>query len=139
MTQRRPTMSKRSKREYLSRKRWEYRFCINRRQKHEIIAELAQTCGYSNKYAIRLLNAKEFPLKETPKPRQRLYTQEDLLWLKRIWSESDFLCGKLLAPMMACVIESFERGGVAVPANVREHLLKISPANHSRSVPAKSS
>lgn len=125
-------MSKHAKREFLRRKRWEYRFCINRRQKHEIIAELAETCDYTNKYAIRLLNAKEFPLKETPKPRQGLYTQEDLLWLKRIWSESDFLCGKLLAPMIACVIESFERDGIAVPANVREHLLKISPASIDR-------
>ncbi len=86
-----------------------------------------QTCDYSNKYAIRLLNAAEFPLKEKPKKRQSFYTQEDLLWLKRIRSESDFLCGKLLAPMIPTVLESFELDGIAVPANIREHLLKISP------------
>ena len=62
-------MSKSAKKEFLKKKRWEYRLCVNRRQKHELIAELAQTCDYSNKYAIRLLSAKAFPLKEKPKPR----------------------------------------------------------------------
>ena len=120
------------KKEFLKKKRWEYQFCVNRRQKHEIIAELSQTCDYSNKYAIRLLNAKAFPLKEKPKQRQRRYTQEDLLWLRRIWSESDFLCGKLLATMIPAVLENFEKDGIAVPASVREHLLKISPASIDR-------
>ena len=120
------------KKEFLKKKRWEYRFCVNRRQKHEIIAELSQTCDYANKYAIRLLSEKAFPLKKKPKPRQRRYTQEDLLWLKRIWSESDFLCGKLLATMIPAVLESFEKDGIAVPASVREHLLKISPASIDR-------
>lgn len=36
MNQRGPIRSKQAKREFLKRKRWEYRFCINRRQKHEI-------------------------------------------------------------------------------------------------------
>ena len=120
----------------MKRKRWEYRFCVNRTQKHEIIAELAQTCDYSNKYAIRLLNARAFPPSEKPKPRRRFYTPEDQLWLKRIWCESDFLCGKLLAPMIPCVLESFERDGVCVPADVREHLLRISPASIDRMLKA---
>ena len=93
-------MSKQAKKEFLRRKRWEYRLCINRRQESEIIAELAQTCDYSNKYAIRLLNARAFPLSEKPKTRKCFYTQEDLLWLKCIWCESDFLCGKLLSAMI---------------------------------------
>ena len=59
MTQRQPTMSKQSKREYLRRKRWEYRLCIDRRQKHEIISELMLMCEISNKHTIHLLNTKD--------------------------------------------------------------------------------
>ncbi|MBE6400413.1 MAG: hypothetical protein E7037_00005, partial [Verrucomicrobia bacterium] len=55
-----------------------------------------------------------------------------MLWLKRVWSESDFLCGKLLATMIPAVFESFEKDGIAVPASVREYLLKISPASIDR-------
>ena len=33
------------------------------------------------------------PAERKAETAQRRYTEEDLLWLKRIWSESDFLCG----------------------------------------------
>ena len=121
-------MRKQAKGEFLRRKRWSIVFAsIGGRS-----TSLSQTCDYSNKYAIRLLNAAKFPLTEKPKKRQSFYTQENVCRLKRIWRECDFLCGKLLAPMIPTVLESFELDGIAVPANIRTLLLKISPASIDR-------
>lgn len=126
-------MSKTAKREYVQSKSREYARCLNRREKSMLIEEVARTCAYSRKYAARRLLA---PLPSAPRKVKRarasFYTNEDVEWLKRIWRESDFLCGKLLVGAIAPLLESFAREGIDVPAGTRERLLRISPATIDR-------
>lgn len=127
-------MSKTAKREYIREKSRDYARALSRGEKHAIVQEVARTCAFSVKYVIRRLNA---PLTAGASAGERrgrppLYAQEDVAWLKRIWRESDFLCGKLLACAIPSILESLGREGVAVPARTRERLERISPATIDR-------
>lgn len=127
-------MSKTAKREYIREKSRDYARALSRSEKHAIVQEVARTCAFSVKYVIRRLNA---PLTAGASAGERrgrppLYTREDVAWLKRIWRESDFLCGKLLACAIPSILESLAREGVAVPARTRERLERISPATIDR-------
>ena len=127
-------MSKTAKREYIREKSRDYARALSRGEKHAIVQEVARTCAFSVKYVIRRLNA---PLTAGASAGERrgrppLYTREDVAWLKRIWRESDFLCGKLLACAIPSILESLGREGVAVPARTRERLERISPATIDR-------
>ena len=127
-------MSKTAKREYIREKSRDYARALSRGEKHAIVQEVARTCAFSVKYVIRRLNA---PLTAGASAGERrgrppLYTREDVAWLKRIWRESDFLCGKLLACAIPSILESLAREGVAVPERTRERLEQISPATIDR-------
>ena len=127
-------MSKTAKREYIREKSRDYARALSRGEKHAIVQEVARTCAFSVKYVIRRLNA---PLTAGASAGERrgrppLYTQEEVAWLKRIWRESDFLCGKLLACAIPSILESLAREGVAVPERTRERLERISPATIDR-------
>ena len=127
-------MSKTAKREYIREKSRDYARTLSRGEKHAIVQEVARTCEFSVKYVIRRLNA---PLTAGASAGERrgrppLYTQEEVAWLKRIWRESDFLCGKLLACAIPSILESLAREGVAVPERTRERLEQISPATIDR-------
>ena len=127
-------MSKTAKREYIREKSRDYARALSRSEKHAIVQEVARTCAFSVKYVIRRLNA---PLTAGASAGERrgrppLYTREDVAWLKRIWRESDFLCGKLLACAIPSILESLAREGVAVPERTRERLEQISPATIDR-------
>lgn len=127
-------MSKTAKGEYIREKSRDYARALSRSEKHAIVQEVARTCAFSVKYVIRRLNA---PLTAGASAGERrgrpsLYTREDVAWLKRIWRESDFLCGKLLACAIPSILESLAREGVAVPARTRERLERISPATIDR-------
>lgn len=127
-------MSKTAKREYIREKSRDYARALSRGEKHAIVQEVARTCAFSVKYVIRRLNA---PLTAGASAGERrgrppLYTREDVAWLKRIWRESDFLCGKLLACAIPSILESLAREDVAVPARTRERLERISPATIDR-------
>ena len=127
-------MSKTAKSEYIREKSRDYARALSRSEKHAIVQEVARTCAFSVKYVIRRLNA---PLTAGASAGERrgrppLYTREDVAWLKRIWRESDFLCGKLLACAIPSILESLAREDVAVPARTRERLERISPATIDR-------
>ena len=127
-------MSKTAKREYIREKSRDYARALSRGEKHAIVQEVARTCAFSVKYVIRRLNAPSSAEASAGKRRGRppLCTREDVAWLKRIWRESDFLCGKLLACAIPSILESLAREGVAVPARTRERLERISPATIDR-------
>jgi hypothetical protein len=65
--------------------------------------------------------------------RERLYDQEVLSALEKIWTISDFICGKRLKPFLPELLCRLERfGEIKVASEVREKLLKISPATIDR-------
>ena len=127
-------MSKTAKREYIREKSRDYARALSRGEKHAIVQEVARTCAFSVKYVIRRLNAPLSAEASAGKRRGRppLCTREDVAWLKRIWRESDFLCGKLLAGAIPPILESYAREGVSVPPRTRERLERISPATIDR-------
>lgn len=126
-------MSTQAKREYVALKHTEYRRCVTRAQKHELIREVASTCDFSVKYVIRRLNH-PLPTRKAPSSRRKTYTHADLFWLKRIWRECDFACGKLLCALVGLVLESLQKSGEQVPKDTQERLLKMSPATIDRAL-----
>jgi hypothetical protein len=82
------SLSMESKREYLGKMRWRYAQARGRRYKSRLIEELVAVCGYSRKYAIKLLRRRAGPrvFKAQRAPadlsgrRSTLGAQEDLVW-----------------------------------------------------------
>jgi len=127
------SLSMESKREYLGKMRWRYARAQGRRYKSRLIEELVVVCGYSRKYAIKLLKRRAGPrvLKRSgPKP---IYPPEEVrLVLKRIWFGSDQLCGKRLKAALPEWLPHYEKeyGPLALP--LKEKLRKISAATIDR-------
>ena len=122
-----------SKREYLGKMRWRYAQARGRRYKSRLIEELVAVCGYSRKYAIKLLRRRAGPrvLKRSgPRP---IYPAEEVrLVLKGIWFGSDQLCGKRLKAALSEWLPHYEKeyGPLCLP--LKEKLESISAATIDR-------
>ena len=122
-----------SKREYLGKMRWRYAQARGRRYKSRLIEELVVVCGYSRKYAIKLLRRRAGPrvLKRSgPRP---IYPAEEVrLVLKGIWFGSDQLCGKRLKAALSEWLPHYEKeyGPLCLP--LKEKLESISAATIDR-------
>ena len=102
-------------------------------QKGVILTEFCLTTGYHRKSAIRLLNPKPQHSKRARRGRPREYGREVTKVLKVAWEATGRVCSKLLAPFLPELIESLERHGEIAPSpEVREKLLRISPATIDR-------
>jgi hypothetical protein len=129
-----------------------------KKEKTAILNEFMQTTGYSNrKYAIRKLGKRKEretlifiggkPVKlkpekkKRPKNRQgkRLYSDEVINCLRRIWEFFWYKCGKYLAPMIReqmPYLETHRKPDFHITPEIREKLLKISPAQIDRRLKA---
>jgi hypothetical protein len=84
------------------------------------------------KAAIRCLRR---PRRATARPpgRPRRYGPTLLPLLERVWAASDYLCGKLLAPMLPVLVSALEQHhGLQVAPGERAALLAASPATLDR-------
>ena len=109
------------------------------------------TTGYNRVYAARILRLKVGKVigyarmggkkikyvigrkKKTKRKRDKIYTYDVFLKLKKIWAIFDFICSKRLAPFMGEAVEKLEAcGEIDLTEKVREKLLKISASTIDR-------
>jgi hypothetical protein len=103
-----------------------------KRQRGEILDEYCRTTGCHRKAAIRRLRA-EPPGRGRPPGRPARYGRELVPILERVWRASDYLCGKLLQPVVPLLLTALERHhGLAVAPTARAALLAASPATLDR-------
>lgn len=121
----------RGRREYAAALR--ERYCIaDKRGRSTILDEYCRTTGAHRKAAIRTLGRPPAAAARPP-GRPRRYGRDLLPVLERLWEASDYLCGKLLAPMIARLLTALERHhALALAPAVRAALLAASPATLDR-------
>jgi hypothetical protein len=124
-------VTERARREYAAALRGRYA-AADKAGKGRILDEYCRTTGSHRKAAIRRLG---HPSSGTGRPpgRPRRYGRELRPLLERAWQASDYLCGKLLAPMLPTLLTALERHHAvgAAPA-IRAALLAASPATLDR-------
>jgi hypothetical protein len=119
-------MSRKSKREYL-RAIWRRYQRAGRDYKSKLLDEFCEVCGYSRKYAIQVLNSQPRARAQRPGPK-RQYGTEVLQPLKAIWWLSEQMCSKRLKAALPIWLPFYEQAYGALAPEVREKLLRISPA-----------
>ncbi len=103
-----------------------------RQEKKRILDEFCETTRMHRKAVIRLLNRRPGP-RAGWSGRPRRYGAEVMEALVKVWEVGDRMCGKLLAAVMADLVEALERHGeLVLMPEVRERLLEISPASIDR-------
>jgi hypothetical protein len=126
------SMSKREKQAYL-KAIWGRYAKSDRAGKGRILDEFCLNCGYSRKYALRLL--RRSPSKPPPaKPgrRSRYNCEAVLIPLRAIWLATDQMASKRLCRALPLWLPHYEAAQGRLEASVRERLLAISPATIDR-------
>ena len=122
----------------------------SKKEKTVILNEFIRTTGYTNrKYAIRILGKRDVtevltiadgnpvkykPVKqERPKNRKgkRIYTDEVIGCLRKLWAFYWYKCGKYLAPIIReqmPFLQIHRKPNFRITPFIREKLLAISPA-----------
>lgn len=127
-------MGKHERRAYLQAIQKHYRQS-DRATKQMILNEFCEVCGYTRKYAIRLLNRKiksAAPTAKRPGPKRKYQAEVLLEPLKRIWFASDQLCGKRLKAAIPLWLPHYEDQYGSLADSVRVDLLTISAATLDR-------
>lgn len=106
----------------------------SKRDKGRILDELCELTGWNRGHARRALRQ---AVQGQPVPvrtgRPRLYGDDVVEPLRRVWATLDGPTGKRLAPFMSQIVQAMERfGELQVRPDVRAKLLSISPATIDR-------
>jgi len=119
-------MSNEAKRQYVNAVRDRYKKS-RRKQKTAILAELCAICGFSRKYAIRLLSGPPTlrTRKSGPKPK---YRPELIGHLKHLWLSMGQICSKRMVAAIPVWLPFYED----VSAEIRTLLLRISASSIDR-------
>jgi hypothetical protein len=128
-------MSHYSKREYLAAIWSRYRR-VGRRFKSKILDEFCAVCGYSRKYAIRLLSRPLAGPRRRAGPKVR-YGPEVRQVLQEIWGCSEWMCSKRLKPALALWLPYYERRHRPLPVPVRRLVLRMSASTIDRLLHAR--
>src|SRR5262245_598849 len=124
-------VSDQARREYAEAMRKRYGVAT-RRERGQLLDEYCRITGCHRKAAIRRLRQAE-TVGGRRGGRPRRYGQEVLPLLERVWIASDYLCGKLLAPVVPTLLTALERHHqVFVSPLLRAQLLTASPATLDR-------
>ena len=125
-------MGKNERQAYLKAIRSRYRRA-RKKAKVTILDESCSICGYSRKYAIRLLNQRAIVRKERRSGPKPIYASaEFLLALKRIWFASDQMCSKKLKAAIPLWLPFYATRYKALTPEIQNKLLSISPATIDR-------
>jgi hypothetical protein len=124
-------MSKSATVEYIGVMKDRYVAMKNRRAKGLVLDEFCKTSGYERKHAIKLMNGRVGNRRKRS-GRKEEYGPEVKSVLKALWVMSDQMCSKLLKPVMDLYLGSYERNIRNLSVDVREKLLRISPASMDR-------
>lgn len=127
-------MSPRSKREYLKAINERYKQA-GRKEKSVILNEFCTNCNYHRKHAIRVLrrlcSSKKSRKKKRGKP--SVYNNPFIIKpLKKIWLTANLPCSKRLKAVLPLWLPSYEKEFESLSQDIRQKLLKISPASIDR-------
>jgi len=119
--------------------------------KTTILDEFSATTGYNRVYAARILRLAEGKVigysrsggrrikyvigkaKKIKRERNKIYTYDVFLALKKIWTIFDFICSKRLTPFMAEAIEKLTKHKeIELSPDIRQKLLSISASTIDR-------
>lgn len=117
-----------ARREYLKAIRARYQKAT-KGQKGAILNEFCEICGYSRKYAIRVLKLPDESRLRKPGPKP-IYPAEVVRHLKVLWIATNQICSKRLKAAIPLWLVHYQDSGLT--AEHRELLLKISPATIDR-------
>lgn len=121
-------MSIEARREYRERIFKRYRNS-NRYEKKLILDEFCEVCGYSRKYAIRLLTGKSVPRSQRPGPRRKY--GDDVVWhLTTLWKLMNEICSKNMRAAIPLWLPFYD--DPSCTKEIRALLLKVSPATIDR-------
>ena len=124
-------MTRQAVREYVAGAKPRYQ-AGGKKAKKAILDEFCANTGMHRKAAIRLLNKVERPRARNP-GRPRRYGPEVLEPLAQAWEVGDRMCGKLLQPVLAELLDALERHEeLMLPANVKASLLQMSASTIDR-------
>jgi len=123
-------MSREATQEYVIRMRVRYTGMKTKRAKGKALDEFCATTELSRKHAIKVLRSQNVPYRRSGRPRK--YGQGVGEALKRIYLEADQPCSRLMVPIMADYVRSYEKAYGNFPAKVRQGLLSISAATIDR-------
>jgi hypothetical protein len=126
-------MSYQAKRELLAQVAPRYREASHT-HKSLILDEFVAATGYARKYAIRLLTRPvALPPVALRRRRARHYGPAVQDALRTAWAAANYIGSRRLAPFLKELVPILERHGhLTLTAEVREHLLAISPATIDR-------
>lgn len=99
----------------------------SRAEKGAILKELCLTTGYHRKYAIRVLNASRLIAKKPG--RKRVYSDEVIGHLKRLWLEMDQICSKKIVAALPLWLPFYN-----APESIKEQLLSLSHSTIDRAL-----
>jgi hypothetical protein len=103
-----------------------------RSEKSKILDEFVEVTGFHRKAAIRRLRrVRRRSGKRRGRP--RVYTPDVVAALRSVWEVCGRICSKRLAPFLPEAVALLGREGkIVVPADVRERLIRMSPATIDR-------
>jgi len=104
----------------------------NRSRKSQILDEFVAVTGFHRKAAIRRLGGRR---RRTGRRRGRppVYTPDVVAALRAVWEVYGCICSKRLAPFLPEAVALLAREGkVIVPSDVRDRLIRMSPATIDR-------
>ncbi len=122
-------MSKEATREYVVMMRKRYGVMKAKRAKGRVLDEFCEVTGRERKHAIKVLRSKQEPMRRAG--RKATYSGA-VHALKQIWLLFGQPCSKLLHPVMASYIASYERQQGELAAAQRSLLLRMSPSTMDR-------
>ncbi len=141
-------ISMKSRKEIIEKKSREYKRA-RKKEKSKILDSIVQLIGYNRNYAARILRnyGKKVTMlrgsnrivfigsfcKDKRRKRNKIYDEEVLKVLKKIWAIMDFICGKRLKAMMESIINKLEeKNELIIENDIKEKLLKISSSTIDR-------
>lgn len=112
----------------------------SRQGRTHVLDEFVAVSGYHRKHAIRLLNGSAPPNDPVRgdavvdgRRQRRIYDAAVTEALTVLWEAADRICGKRLKAIIPDLVAALERHGhLALDADVRERILRVSPATIDR-------
>ena len=123
-----------ARKEYLRVMRVRYQQAQTKAEKGQILDEICATCGFHRKHATRAMRPPKQQKKGGKKSgRKAVYDSPELLKvLRTIWLAANLPCSKRLRAILPIWLPGYEAYYSALSPDVREKLLRISPATIDR-------
>jgi hypothetical protein len=122
-------MGKEATKEYTGRMRERYRAMRTRRAKGKVLDDFCETTKLERKHAIKVLRSLCEPLRKAGRKAVYIGASDAL---RKIWLLFDQPCSKLLHPVMASYVASYEKHEQRLNVQAKELLLRMSASTMDR-------